>query len=182
MYPNKEIIILDATEDNKLRDKIKPIVNNLQYIEYYNCNGRDVAEVKKFAVSRSTGDHLYFLDSPNYIDKNFILGELNEIMVKNEADMVTTTMMIYHPSENSLTGYGTDDKEIDVSSESIEDLQSRYLGNDYNMLTGHLFDKKLFNNLEELNFADEKKLMAEILYRAKKRIRKNSYDWVKVIS
>ena len=180
MYPNKEIIILDATEDNKLRDKIKPIVNNLQYIEYYNCNGRDVAEVKKFAVSRSTGDHLYFLDSPNYIDKNFILGELNEIMVKNEADMVTTTMMIYHSSENSLTGYGTDDKEIDVSSESIEDLQSRYLGNDYNMLTGHLFDKKLFNNLEELNFADEKKLMAEILARAGKKMRKNSYYWVEV--
>ena len=180
MYPNKEIIILDATEDNKLRDKIKPIVNNLQYIEYYNCNGRDVAEVKKFAVSRSTGDHLYFLDSPNYIDKNFILGELNEIMVKNEADMVTTTMMIYHPSENSLTGYGTDDKEIDVSSESIEDLQSRYLGNDYNMLTGHLFDKKLFNNLEELNFADEKHLMAKILARAGKKMRKNSYYWVEV--
>lgn len=180
MYPNKEIIILDATEDNKLRDKIKPIVNNLQYIEYYNCNGRDVAEVKKFAVSRSTGDHLYFLDSPNYIDKNFILGELNEIMVKNEADMVTTTMMIYHPSENSLTGYGTDDKEIDVSSESIEDLQSRYLGNDYNMLTGHLFDKKLFNNLEELNFADEKQLMAKILARAGKKMRKNSYYWVEV--
>ena len=180
MYPNKEIIILDATEDNKLRDKIKPIVNNLQYIEYYNCNGRDVAEVKKFAVSRSTGDHLYFLDSPNYIDKNFILGELNEIMVKNEADMVTTTMMIYHPSENSLTGYGTDDKEIDVSSESIEDLQSRYLGNDYNMLTGHLFDKKLFNNLEELNFADEKQLLAKILARAGKKMRKNSYYWVEV--
>ena len=180
MYPNKEIIILDATEDNKLRDKIKPIVNNLQYIEYYNCNGRDVAEVKKFAVSRSTGDHLYFLDSPNYIDKNFILGELNEIMVKNEADMVTTTMMIYHPSENSLTGYGTDDKEIDVSSEYIEDLQSRYLGNDYNMLTGHLFDKKLFNNLEELNFADEKQLMAKILAKAEKKMRKNSYYWVEV--
>ena len=182
MYSNKEIIVLDATEDNKLRDKIKSIVNNLPYIVYYNCNGRDVAGVKKFAVNRSTGDHLYFLDSPNYIDKNFILGELNEIMVKNEADMVTSTMMIYYPSENSLTGYGTDDKEIDVSSESIEDLQSRYPGNDYNMLTGHLFDKKLFNDLEELNFADEKKLMAEILYRAKKRIRKNSYDWVKVIS
>lgn len=180
MYSNKEIIVLDATEDNKLRDKIKSIVNNLPYIVYYNCNGRDVAGVKKFAVNRSTGDHLYFLDSPNYIDKNFILGELNEIMVKNEADMVTSTMMIYYPSENSLTGYGTDDKEIDVSSESIEDLQSRYPGNDYNMLTGHLFDKKLFNDLEELNFADEKQLMTKILAKAEKKMRKNSYYWVEV--
>ena len=88
--------------------------------------------------------------------------------------------MIYYPSENSLTGYGTDDKEIDVSSESIEDLQSRYPGNDYNMLTGHLFDKKLFNDLEELNFADEKQLMTKILAKAEKKMRKNSYYWVEV--
>lgn len=180
LYPNKEIIILDVTEDNKLRDKIKPIVNTLSYLVYYNCSGRDVAEVKKFAVSRSTGDHLYFLDSPNYINTSFVLGELNEIMVKNKADMVTSTMMIYHPGENNLIGYGTDDKEVDVSSESIEDLQSRYPGNDYNMLTGHIFDKKLFNNLEELNFADEKQLMAKILAKAEKKMRKNSYYWVEV--
>ena len=180
LYPNKEIIILDVTEDNKLRDKIKPIVNTLSYLVYYNCSGRDVAEVKKFAVSRSTGDHLYFLDSPNYINTSFVLGELNEIMVKNKADMVTSTMMIYHPGENNLIGYGTDDKEVDVSSESIEDLQSRYPGNDYNMLTGHIFDKKLFNNLEELNFADEKQLIAKILAKAEKKMRKNSYYWVEV--
>lgn len=180
MYPNKEIIVLDATEDNKLKDKIKSIVNNLPYIVYYDCNGRDVAEVKKFAVSRSTGDHLYFLDSPNYINGNFILGELNEIMIKNKADMVTSTMMIFYPSENNLTGYGTDDKEIDISSESIENLQTRYPGNDYNMLTGHLFDKKLFNDLEELNFTDEKQLMAKILAKAEKKMRKNSYYWVEV--
>ena len=180
LYPNKEIIILDVTEDNKLRDKIKPIVNTLSYLVYYNCSGRDVAEVKKFAVSRSTGDHLYFLDSPNYINTSFVLGELNEIMVKNKADMVTSTMMIYHPGENNFIGYGTDDKEVDVSSESIEDLQSRYPGNDYNMLTGHIFDKKLFNNLEELNFADEKQLMAKILAKAEKKMRKNSYYWVEV--
>ena len=90
--------------------------------------------------------------------------------------------MIYYPTEDRLIGYGANNEEIDLSSESVESLQSKYPGNDYNMLAGHIFNKKLFSNFEELNFEDEKKLMAEILYRAKKRIRKNSYDWVKVIS
>ena len=94
--------------------------------------------------------------------------------------MVTSTMMIFYPSENNFAGYGIDDKEIDISSESIENLQTRYPGNDYNMLTGHLFDKKLFNDLGELNFTDEKQLMAKILAKAEKKMRKNSYYWVEV--
>ena len=181
-YPNKEIIILDTTTGDELKEKVDELMKILPYIVYIKCDNRNIGKMREFAIKRSKGDYLYFLDSPNYINENNMFDKLVSIMVKDAASIVTSVMMVYYPTEDRLIGYGANNEEIDLSSESVESLQSKYLGNDYNMLAGHIFDKKLFSNFEELNFEDEKKLMAEILYRAKKRIRKNSYDWVKVIS
>lgn len=181
-YPNKEIIILDTTVGDELKNKVETLMEILPYIVYIKCNNRNIGKMREFAVNRSKGDYLYFLDSPDYINENDILDKLVSIMVKNAASMVTSVMMIYYPTEDRLTGYGANNEEIDLSAESVESLQTNYPGNDYNMLSGHVFDKKLFDNIEVLNFGDEKKLMSELLSRAKKRIRKNSYDWVKVMS
>ena len=181
-YPNKEIIILDTTVGDELKNRVETLMEILPYIVYIKCNNRNIGKMREFAVNRSKGDYLYFLDSPDYINENDILDKLVSIMVKNAASMVTSVMMIYYPTEDRLTGYGANNEEIDFSAESVESLQTNYPGNDYNMLAGHVFDKKLFDNIEALNFGDEKKLMSELLSRAKKRIRKNSYDWVKVMS
>lgn len=181
-YPNKEIIILDTTVGDELKNKVESLMEILPYIVYIKCDNRNIGKMREFAVNRSKGDYLYFLDSPDHINENDVLDKLVSIMVKDAASMVTSVMMIYYPTEDRLTGYGANNEEIDLSAESVESLQTNYPGNDYNMLSGHVFDKKLFDNIEVLNFGDEKKLMSELLSRAKKRIRKNSYDWVKVMS
>ncbi|WHS05945.1 glycosyltransferase [Ligilactobacillus salivarius] len=181
-YPNKEIIILDTTVGDELKNKVETLMEILPYIVYIKCDNRNIGKMREFAINRSKGDYLYFLDSSDYINENDVLDKLVSIMVKDAASMVTSVMMIYYPTEDRLTGYGANNEKIDLSAESVESLQTNYPGNDYNMLAGHVFDKKLFDNLEALNFEDEKKLMSELLSRAKKRIRKNSYDWVKVMS
>lgn len=155
-YPNKEIIILDTTVGDELKNKVESLMEILPYIVYIKCDNRNIGKMREFAVNRSKGDYLYFLDSPDHINENDVLDKLVSIMVKDAASMVTSVMMIYYPTEDRLTGYGANNEEIDLSAESVESLQTNYPGNDYNMLSGHVFDKKLFDNIEVLNFGDEK--------------------------
>ena len=90
-YNNLEIIVLnDGSKDNTL-DIIKNYEKTDKRIKIIDKENTGVANTRNKGINVSSGEYLMFIDSDDYIDKDYIENMYKE-MIENNSDIVVSGM------------------------------------------------------------------------------------------
>lgn len=84
-YKDIEIIVInDGSKDNT-----DTLINSYKdkRIKYYKRTNHGIGSSRNYGLEKSTGDYVSFIDSDDYIDKNFIEKMLNKV-TKEDLDLV----------------------------------------------------------------------------------------------
>ena len=80
------IIINDGSTDNS-EEVIKEYIKNQkrqELIKYYAKQNEGIAKTRNFGVEKATSEYIMFVDSDDYLDKNFCKKRKNFFYGKNE--------------------------------------------------------------------------------------------------
>jgi glycosyltransferase involved in cell wall biosynthesis len=96
------IIVNDGSTDNSIKIINEFASRNKNFI-VINQHNKGLSEARNKGISISKGNYIAFMDSDDYIEKNF-LEVLYENAIKREADIVCCNFNFYYP-ENELKIY-----------------------------------------------------------------------------
>ncbi len=85
-YKNIEVILVDDGSKDKTKQVIKKnIDNDIRFKYYYKKNG-GVSSARNFGLKKATGEYICFIDSDDYVEKDFI-KLLYESIKENNSDV-----------------------------------------------------------------------------------------------
>ena len=85
-YNNFEVIIVNDGSTDNTEQIIKKYLDDKRF-RYFKKHNTGQADTRNYAVSKSNGDYILFLDSDDYYDKN-LLNNLNEELLKEKVDVI----------------------------------------------------------------------------------------------
>lgn len=86
-YENIEIVCVnDGSADDSLQ-VLEKYAQKDKRIKIINQKNQGVSVARNVGLDNATGDYIYFLDSDDYIDKNFIETSV-DVAIKNDSDIV----------------------------------------------------------------------------------------------
>lgn len=134
-YKNIEIICVnDGSKDNSL-NILKAYEKIDKRIKLFNIKNHGVSFARNLGISKSNGEFIVFIDSDDYINKEFCENSLNNQQTYN-SDLVCGRRILVDDSGKELCNW--------VSKQVI----SHYPINDYDLFTQyHMITDKLFNNI-----------------------------------
>lgn len=81
--PNWELIIVDDGSTDKSADIIDRIARNEKKIRYYYQNNSGAGMARNLGITKATGDYIAFLDSDDYLSKDYI-----ESIEQHDSDVI----------------------------------------------------------------------------------------------
>lgn len=163
-YKDIELIIVDdCSTDNTVKfieDKFKDIPN-LKIIR--NKKNVGVGISRKIGINNANGEYITFLDSDDYLLKDFV--QMNLALIKqHDSDMVYTSVGVLSPTYQF--------KPIEVGDYIAENegTLTLFFNSQMNFLTGKLFKTDLVRNCQwsERRIAEDVQTLFYIMYEAKK--------------
>lgn len=143
-YVNIEIVVVDDGSLDSSLDICRRMAKEDSRIRVFHKSNGGLSSARNFGINKSTGDYLTFVDSDDYVDRNFVY-ELYNNLVKYGADVSCCAYRMVYEKKNVDIVNGTQIKVYDKE----EALKNMYLKNDIGMIfCNKLFKKELFDNVE----------------------------------
>lgn len=99
-YNNYEIIVVDdGSKDNSL-GIIKEIAAKNDNIKLFSKKNSGVSDTRNFGVSKCQGDYLCFVDSDDYIEKNYLEKIKDIILHNNHPDLIKINYDMFDEKNN----------------------------------------------------------------------------------
>ncbi|MGL4662338.1 MAG: glycosyltransferase family 2 protein [Culicoidibacterales bacterium] len=131
-YTNIEVLIIDDGSTDNTKSVVKSYIENdkIQYI--YKANG-GLSDARNVGVSHAQGEYIYFLDSDDWIENDYIEKMINSAL-KNNSDIVLSSIIM------------TDGKEETLRSDTfLNEIQDENVRNFYTPIHFHpIMQNKLF--------------------------------------
>ena len=146
-----EVLICDQSSDSD-RKKILELTKSISRCKVIILDKPDVLLARKILLENASGEYIFFVDSDDYIDQNFI-GQISQIIKKrNYPDLIITSYYL----ENSKTCVKNDDL-LFVDNNNFDTYF--FCSDLMNTLWRKIFKRSLFNpedisNLESTNGDD----------------------------
>lgn len=157
-YNNLEIIIIDDYSTDKTVSLIKEITRNDNRVKLIELNKHiGVAPARNIGLDNVTGEYLYFLDSDDFIDSDYIKNMVDAIE-NNDVDMVSNYNIVIYDWKKNNEQFWWNRKLKD----GILKLHSRNMYSIPNMLWCNLYKTAFIKN-NNIRFI-EKDLPYEDLY------------------
>lgn len=100
-YDNYEVIIVDDGSKQNESIIIKDYIKDNRFKYYKKTNG-GLSDARNYGVKYATGDYLIFIDSDDYVDKDY-LSKLNEVIIKNKnIDVIKTKLVLVDELDNII--------------------------------------------------------------------------------
>lgn len=102
-YKNMEVIVIDDKSTDNTYDRLKKLEEKYsgKFSLYQNEENKGLAYTRNFGVSKATGDYVGFIDSDDYIAKNYY-EELVKKLNKENADLVVNDILLLDENGNSI--------------------------------------------------------------------------------
>ena len=85
-YKNIEVLVIDDGSTDNTKYKIKKIIQNDKRFLYYFKENGGLSDARNFGLKRAHGKYICFIDSDDYIEKNYIEEMYNSI-IENDSDI-----------------------------------------------------------------------------------------------
>lgn len=147
-YKNIEVIIVDDGSKDNLQDTIKKSeVSKKINIKYFKKENGGVSSARNYGIEKAQGEYLFFLDSDDIYNSNFIEKAVT-LIEENHADTVITLWdrNLYNVEKNKIQILGD---EINLSR---NDGMKYFMYNKENITFGGLLYKKDIIEKENLRF------------------------------
>ena len=152
-YSNFELILVDdGSTDNsgKICDELKNIDERITVYHKVNCG---LSDARNYGIDRANGDYITFIDSDDYIHREF-LKTLTDLINKYDADMsVVGTLII---DEGKSKGEVSQDNIVEKCITNEEALK--------HMLTRKVFGTSAWGKLYRKDLFDEIRYPKGLLY------------------
>lgn len=94
-FKNIEVLLIDdGSKDNTKKIILKNIENNPKFKYIYKENG-GVSSARNLGIDKATGEYLSFIDSDDYVDRNFIESLYNSLIEYDVDFAITNVKRIY---------------------------------------------------------------------------------------
>ena len=142
-YKDFEIIIIDDESKDNTINIIEDYINNhKEYnINLYKINHSGSSFARKQALNYVKGEYISFIDSDDYIDKNYY-----ELLVDYNYDLICSGLTIQRNNKSNLI---LNSEEVINDNELLKHLK-KYLYSEeaiYQYLCNKIFKKELFDNI-----------------------------------
>lgn len=172
-YKNIEIILInDGSPDNSEQICLE-YCEKYSNIKYYHQKNQGVSIARNVGISKAEGEYVFFLDSDDYIDKNFIKSSV-DIAIAKDSDIVIVSTNVFKRKSCDITmitrGGGGATGEVFVKKEILDNYPDIRFPEHYQ----HLEDSVFVNKLS--CFCKQWDVNTEALYTYRKR--ENQYTTV----
>ena len=102
-YENIEVIVIDDKSTDNTYDILKQLEKKYlgKMILLQNEENRGLAYTRNFGVLKATGDYIGFIDSDDYVDKNYYDILVNKL-VSEDADLVVNDIQLVDENSNNI--------------------------------------------------------------------------------
>ena len=139
-YQNVEVVVVnDASTDNSL--EVLNTINDDRLHIFSHGENMGAGHARKTGIAKSTGDFIFFLDSDDYIDEDFIEKMMSLTEENSDIDIVCSGAYFEYPD-----GTVNECKYEDYCCFSIEEKFTFY-SKEWVYLNGRLIRKKLFEKV-----------------------------------
>ena len=143
-YKNLEIICIDdASTDDSLEILKEYALKDSRIIVHNNSQNKGLSAVRNIGIDCATGDYLYFIDSDDWIDPNYIECLVNAA-IKNNAEVVVNTNVIRFNSRFTIPHMP--DKTYNNISDTFIDAKTAIQNIIWNTWT-HLWKKSFIDRI-----------------------------------
>lgn len=99
-YKNIEIICVDDGSKDNTAEKIKKHIENDKRIQYFYKENGGLSDARNFGLTKITGEYISFIDSDDYVNKNYI-KRMIDIMKKEKTDMAVCEFERVYKNKNT---------------------------------------------------------------------------------
>lgn len=96
-----EIIVIDDGSSDKTGEIAKDLAKEDERIRVYQLENRGVSAARNFAIEKTRGKYIYFMDSDDYVDAN-MLSDTYEQIARTNVDLVVFGFCFETWKENNL--------------------------------------------------------------------------------
>ena len=161
------IIVDDGSTDNSLYI-VEEYANNDSRIKLYSKKNEGLGLTRNFGITRSTGEYIAFLDSDDFVEKDF-LERLYNLARKNDADICFGETKKFFNSTGKIYDFEIFNKNPNMELSSKEILYSIFnVKNVYNfhlnMSVWRAIYKKDIIDKNNIKFLSEREVLSEDIF------------------
>ena len=162
-YKNIEIIVInDGSTDNT-----KEIVEKLN-VKLINKENGGVSSARNMGLKIATGDYITFVDSDDYVEKNYIESVV-DIINKKDYDIIETPLLFEAYRKGKVLLYT--EYKLKGDKESL-DFSKGYFDNELRYVIGVFNKSKIINNLY---FDEDVRCYEDGMFNIRAKLRSNTY-------
>lgn len=107
---NFEIVLINDGSTDSSETICKEYEKKYNYVRYFAKKNSGVSSARNYGLKKAAGDYITFLDSDDYLDKDFILNTTE--IIKNEYEMVIYDHSIVNGDKIEIVSLGGDSRDI----------------------------------------------------------------------
>ncbi len=162
-YKNIEIIVInDGSSDNTLE-----IINSLDVIVIDKENG-GVSSARNMGLKIASGDYILFVDSDDYVEKNYIESVYNIIKEYNY-DIIETPLLFEANIKKNIANYT--EYKIEGENKSLN-FNQEYFNNELRYVIGVFYKKEI---IKDLYFDEEVRCYEDGMFNCLAKLNSKSY-------
>ena len=119
-YDNLEIIIVDDCSTDNSYNIVKKLIKNKNNVKLYkNETNKGLSYTRNFALSKSEGDYISYIDSDDYVPCNYYLELINKVLEEYSDVVVCDIILVDEDKGTSKREYCGGESNFDFVSHSL---------------------------------------------------------------
>lgn len=156
-YKNLEIIIINDGSTDKTENVCLEYKENDKRIKYYFKKNSGVSDTRNYGIAKATGEYLCFIDSDDYIEKDYIEKLYNNLKATNAKIAISGFTKINEDGSNAEKRYYKTNKKV----LKFEEYVDNFINYAYLTRVNMLIKKELLKNIK---FESKLKYGEDILF------------------